>query len=856
MLRKLWGVLLGEKEEHKAPEPIFYVATGLDEFRVPSGDRLTVAHLKLNHLLEQFKAAEPVRYKGEMDLPFVQQALDVPRPQQLELAAAAAERELARIERWRSKIEERRRGIDVENYWGFGRLYQGILETVLRRRLPLDRSLFQPLAVSLSKLVQLGRARYLPLPYFLHRLEEYQSERGLPPEMRAALDDMHAALLSRFNNTVRLRKISRDLGDILDGKAEFPVEAGSAWRDALRQDLRDLDGAESEQWQALVELAAEATSASPSRRWTRRCRKLITRLGEEHVWEQLQRWLSLALQPEDETMPDPASNVLRGLVWMVPKVADESVIPLLTDLAVECYRKIPYGGPRSERAGNACLVALGEYGSERAAEALGRFQIEVGYEHGRRIANAQLDRIAKSKGLPVKDLIEISVPDFDLGADGMSEKTVGNYRAQLRLKASSSAELIWINQTGRELKGVPAAIRNEHKQTLQELRQECEQMRKVLSAQRKRLESLYLAPRSWHLATWRERFIDHPLIGPMTQALIWSITEGNQSHDVIWHEGRLQDHRGREIEPASDAEVQLWHPIDASPQQVLAWRRWLEASDIVQPFKQAHREIYILTEAERQSGEQSLRFAGHILNLKQFRGLRQAREWKYDRWGGWDAYYDAGKELDHWDLYAYFKTEGIFESDLIGHLGIPLFVHSGAVEFLDAEEQPVLLEQVPKRVFSEIMRDVDLFVGVASIGVDPNWPNREDEPIPFMEYWRRFALGELGERGSTRKELLASLVPQLAIADQCRLQGRFLHIEGRLRRYKIHLGSGNVLMSPNNQFLCVVADKAALYPRRHSGVRLPFEGDALLSIILSKAFLLASDDEIEDPIIRSQIRSN
>jgi hypothetical protein len=37
-------------------------------------------------------------------------------------------------------------------------------------------------------------------------------------------------------------------------------------------------------------------------------------------------------------------------------------------------------------------------------------------------------------------------------------------------------------------------------------------------------------------------------------------------------------------------------------------------------------------------------------------------------------------------------------------------------------------------------------------------------------------------------------------------------------------------------------------------VFLPFEGDAVLSIILSKAFLLAADKHITDPTITRQIK--
>jgi hypothetical protein len=41
--------------------------------------------------------------------------------------------------------------------------------------------------------------------------------------------------------------------------------------------------------------------------------------------------------------------------------------------------------------------------------------------------------------------------------------------------------------------------------------------------------------------------------------------------------------------------------------------------------------------------------------------------------------------------------------------------------------------------------------------------------------------------------------------------------------------------------------------KKGDNVFLPFEGDKMLSIILSKAILLAADSKIEDPTIVSQI---
>ena len=54
-------------------------------------------------------------------------------------------------------------------------------------------------------------------------------------------------------------------------------------------------------------------------------------------------------------------------------------------------------------------------------------------------------------------------------------------------------------------------------------------------------------------------------------------------------------------------------------------------------------------------------------------------------------------------------------------------------------------------------------------------------------------------------------------------------------------------MEPNDQYLCIVPDSRTR--SANEPVYLPFEGDATLSIILSKALLLADDTKIKDPVI-------
>lgn len=58
-------------------------------------------------------------------------------------------------------------------------------------------------------------------------------------------------------------------------------------------------------------------------------------------------------------------------------------------------------------------------------------------------------------------------------------------------------------------------------------------------------------------------------------------------------------------------------------------------------------------------------------------------------------------------------------------------------------------------------------------------------------------------------------------------------------------------MSPNDRYLCIVAARHPSDDR----LFLPFEDDPMLSLILSKAFLLADDRAITDPSIVRQLAS-
>jgi hypothetical protein len=157
----------------------------------------------------------------------------------------------------------------------------------------------------------------------------------------------------------------------------------------------------------------------------------------------------------------------------------------------------------------------------------------------------------------------------------------------------------------------------------------------------------------------------------------------------------------------------------------------------------------------------------------------------------------------------------------------------------------VPLQDVPELVFTEAMRDVDLFVAVSSIALDPQWADRSEDR--HFGYWREASFGELSQTATIRREALACLLPKLKIAPRLELTGRFLRVRGQHHTYKIHLGSANILIEPDDRYLCFVPKTS------RSTVMLPFDGDQVLSLILSKAVLLAADDKITDGTILAQL---
>jgi len=726
-------------------------------------------------------------------------------------------------------------------------------------------------AVEAVKLVELASRPKLPFPFkaILSAVD------GAPktPALLLALVLLRNSV-TPYHGAPEMKEIHERIDVMIGGPKEQPLEPGGAWSRIVFEEISASD--KKPEWQALLLHARSLTQSTASKKWQTEAVSLSARIGQAEVLDAARRWLALGPTPGEKTIqtPERDADYQKGFVWVLGALGDASITPDLADFAFACFRKIPMIGAVSHRVGNACVNAIAAMPGFEGVAQLTRLAARIKYDVARRLIEKAMNEAAERNQLSRDDLEAMAVPTFGLDAAGTRIEKAGDCEARLIL-TSEGASLTW-SRDGKPLKSVPAQVKQDHAALLKDLTRVVKELDGQIAAQRFRLERQLISQGSSSFERWKPLYLDHRVVSHFAARLIWEFEENGKTATAISWQGSLVDWAGHAFRPSPQARVRMWHPIRSDVQTVLSWRCWLEDHGVRQPFKQAHREVYLLTDAERETGTYSNRFASHIIRQHQFASLCRERGWKFKVMGDWDSHNTPSLELPQYKLRAKFDVEFPEEENqdksTTAH-GIYLAIGTGRIKFtalkatepdktktgpfgltlprkfqLREREETLRLEEVPAVVFSEVMRDCDLFVGVTSIGTDPAWS--QDHPgDPHLGYWETFAFGDLTAAAENRRAVLESLLPKLAIRGRCHLDGRFLVVHGDLHNYRIHLGSANVLMEPGSRYLCIVqgaGDSAANLP-------LPFDGDRILGLVLSKAFLLASDKKIKDPSITRQL---
>lgn len=370
-------------------------------------------------------------------------------------------------------------------------------------------------------------------------------------------------------------------------------------------------------------------------------------------------------------------------------------------------------------------------------------------------------------------------------------------------------------KTQRTLASVPPAAKKDKK--VAELLSRKTDLRRTSSRVRQSLEQAMCRGDVFAGFELRDLFAN-PMLSPLLARVVF-VGEGILGYPVDGGKG-LADFAGK-IEPVKkDERLRIAHPVDLLATD--KWDKWQHdcfTRERVQPFKQVFRELYTLTKSEKAEGDLSRRYAGHQVNPRQAVALLTGRGWLVAPEQG------VSRTFHELGLTAWISFQESFHT--------PAEVEGLTLEGVHftkrGEWTDLQLAKIDPRIFSEVMRDVDLVVSVAHRGgVDPE---------------------ASASTVQMRTALLRETLDLLKLKN-VRLKENHALVKGELADYTVHLGSAGVHRQPGGALHIV-----AVHSQHRGRMFLPFaDDDPKTAEVISKVLLLARDKEIQDPNLLSQIR--
>jgi len=751
----------------------------------------------------------------------------------------------------------------AKNYNACTTLSEGIQIALQRAPKPLPAELVLSLFGEYSG--SMGSMAHMFFP--IRELIVSISREQVTDEIRAQLRKIHLQLAPSPNGKIepRNQEFREQIAQLIRVEGEIQLEPGRGpWSQIVFDELKTKKEITRGGWEGLLEHCRSLEQTVPGTKWKKTSRELISILGEAEVFPAMLRWLAAGPtpgEPPEARSPIEDSPYLKGVVWCLAQRNDSEAARAIADFGIACLRKVPMLGAVSQKVGFACAQALGAMECSEAVAQLTRLRAKVKYNVARRLIEKSLQQAAERSGLTVQELEDISVGHYGLDARGESEISIGDAKAIVRLGEDGHVGVAWHNADGKLAKAAPSHVKKAFPKEVRAVASLAKELEQIYLGQRTRLESSFVLPRGMPVAHWGKYFVEHPLLGFLGRRLIW-VFRNDQSWERsgIWSGQGVADSSGNPVDLGAAQTVRLWHPLACDPTEVQRWRERIYAGKIRQPFRQAFREFYQVTDDERQTKGYSNRFAKVLMRQHQFAGLCRARGWDYRLMS---ADFDGGnvptKKFDSWNMRAEFyvdipsdRDRSLVESALgeQSGAGINLFIGSDQVRFY-RDGREIAMDEVPAILYSEVMRDVDLFTSVSAIGEDETWADQGDRGMGIFS--DGLTVQELSGLIDLRREMLSLVLPHTPIHDRCKIHKTWLEVRGQLGTYRIDFAWGGACLVTDSGFRWLKMSSKILEAVSLDFSTIPVELDYRTETILRKAYVLADDWKIESPDLIKQL---
>ena len=390
-------------------------------------------------------------------------------------------------------------------------------------------------------------------------------------------------------------------------------------------------------------------------------------------------------------------------------------------------------------------------------------------------------------------------------------KKLDDVDVYIKIDDLGQSEIIY-EKAGKELKSLPTKLKKDKyieaiKEVHKNLKEQYRRSRKMLEEAMEDGTEFY----GYEI----ENLMTNPVIAPILKSLVFKM--GNDLGYYV--DKKLKSAKKKSVAIKDNSLLKIAHCFDLFESGEWAtYQKDIYDRELKQPFKQVFRELYVKTVDEK-GRDKSLRYAGHQVQPSKTVALLKTRRWIIDGQEGLEkVYYKENIIAKIFALADWFSPADIEAPTL------------EEVQFFDRKTfKPILIDEVPDLIFTEVMRDIDLVVSVAHVGdVDPEASHSTIE---------------------MRKAIVEFNCKLFKLKNVTFTENHAL-IKGERAEYSIHLGSGLIHQKAGSAI-----NVLPVHSQHRGRVFLPFiDDDPKTAEIMAKVLLFAQDDKIKDVFILEQIK--
>jgi hypothetical protein len=204
-----------------------------------------------------------------------------------------------------------------------------------------------------------------------------------------------------------------------------------------------------------------------------------------------------------------------------------------------------------------------------------------------------LDDVARARGISYETLEDLLVPELGL-EEGAVTLDLGARTLSVRL--GDHFEPVLVDEAGTTIASFPRKSKKDDPAKYDAAKAKFaaleEASESVGKGQILRFERALRDQRSWSIAELRQNVLPQPLVRHLARRLVWQVVDTRALFRVA-EDLTLADANDDALPyPPDDARVVLAHPLLAP--DVSKFERWLADYEVIQPFAQVGRELFVL----------------------------------------------------------------------------------------------------------------------------------------------------------------------------------------------------------------------------------------------------------------------